>query len=305
MTLVVRHTVIFLKIDAAKCPLRKHFPPTTHSVKRTIWWHPGQMAVILSAFRQLLMKRNKIKKLYAPWWPSRIRNLILLHSVGMLSNACRWGCAKGGCECVITMAAHNAPWASNQIRKIAGCACAGNAGNVFPCRRFQGNPLVSDPGMHHGTCVTHVPWCMSGSLTCGDGENIPGIPGACAPAILSIWQEAHGPITGKPSQYRREQILWCTHHRRSELRSDYVHEPFCVFMWFHDAHIHTHLWIHHRISDPNAQMANIHKMHELDWKYLRLTMQMYNEIQLSKIHICVPMRNILNTPLSNYPWCWC
>ena len=24
-------------------------------------------------------------------------------------------------------------WASCQIRKIAGCACAGNAGNVFPC----------------------------------------------------------------------------------------------------------------------------------------------------------------------------
>ena len=28
-------------------------------------------------------------------------------------------------------------WASYQIRKIAGCACAGNAGNVFPRRRFQ------------------------------------------------------------------------------------------------------------------------------------------------------------------------
>ena len=24
---------------------------------------------------------------------------------------------------------------------------------------------VSDPDMHHGTCVTHVPWCMLGSLT--------------------------------------------------------------------------------------------------------------------------------------------
>ena len=36
---------------------------------------------------------------------------------------------------------------------------------------------VSDPGMHHGTCVTHVPWCMSGSLARGDGENFPG---ACA-----------------------------------------------------------------------------------------------------------------------------
>ena len=82
-------------------------------------------------------------------------------------------------------------WASYQIRKIAVCACAGNAGNVFPHRRFRREPLVSDPGMHHGTCVTHVPWCMSGSLTCGGGENVPGIPGACAPAILRIWQEAH------------------------------------------------------------------------------------------------------------------
>ena len=83
-------------------------------------------------------------------------------------------------------------WASYQIRKIAGCACAGNARNVFPRRRFQRKPLVSDPDMHHGTCVTHVPWCMSGSLTCGNGENVPGIPGACAPGILRIWQEAHG-----------------------------------------------------------------------------------------------------------------
>ena len=32
----------------------------------------------------------------------------------------------------------------------------------FPRHRFQRKPLVSDPGMHHGTCVTHVPWCMSG-----------------------------------------------------------------------------------------------------------------------------------------------
>ena len=26
---------------------------------------------------------------------------------------------------------------------------------------------VSDPVLHHGTGVNHVPWCMSGSLTCG------------------------------------------------------------------------------------------------------------------------------------------
>ena len=87
---------------------------------------------------------------------------------------------------------HKVSWASYQIRKIAVCACSGNAGNDFPHRRFRRKPLVSDPGMHHGTCVTHVPWCMSGSLTCGGGKNVPGIPGACAPAILRIWQEAHG-----------------------------------------------------------------------------------------------------------------
>ena len=50
----------------------------------------------------------------------------------------------------------------------------------FPGHRLQRKPLVGDPGMHHGTCVTHVPWWMSGLLTPGGGENVPGIPGACA-----------------------------------------------------------------------------------------------------------------------------
>ena len=50
----------------------------------------------------------------------------------------------------------------------------------FPHHWLQRKPLVNDPGMHHGTCVMHVPWCMLGSLTCGGGENVPGIPDACA-----------------------------------------------------------------------------------------------------------------------------
>ena len=33
--------------------------------------------------------------------------------------------------------------------------------------RFSPPPRVSDPGMFHGTCVSHVPWCMPGSLTSG------------------------------------------------------------------------------------------------------------------------------------------
>ena len=50
----------------------------------------------------------------------------------------------------------------------------------FPHHRFRRKPLVSDLGTHYGTCVTHVPWCMSGSLTHVGGENVLGIPCACA-----------------------------------------------------------------------------------------------------------------------------
>ena len=32
---------------------------------------------------------------------------------------------------------------------------------------FSPPPWVSDPDMHPGTCVTHVPWCMPGSLASG------------------------------------------------------------------------------------------------------------------------------------------
>ena len=47
----------------------------------------------------------------------------------------------------------------------------------FPRCRLQREPLVGDPGMQHGTCVTHVPWCISGPLK---GRKVPGIPGECA-----------------------------------------------------------------------------------------------------------------------------
>ena len=70
------------------------------------------------------------------------------------------------------------PWASYQIRKIAGCACTGNVGNVLSSHWLQRKTIVSYPSMHHGTYVigdryltrspwvscqivaTHMPWCM-------------------------------------------------------------------------------------------------------------------------------------------------
>ena len=74
--------------------------------------------------------------------------------------------------------------------KLCVLHALGMAGTFFPPPTAR-KPLVSDPGMHHCTCVTHVPWCMSRSLTRGGGETFPAFPAHVQPAILRIWQEAH------------------------------------------------------------------------------------------------------------------
>ena len=62
---------------------------------------------------------------------------------------------------------------------------------------FSPSPQVSDPDMHHGTCVTHVPWCMPGSLYSNffwnwrRGKTFPAFPAHAQPVFLRIWQEAH------------------------------------------------------------------------------------------------------------------
>ena len=80
-------------------------------------------------------------------------------------------------------------------------------GTFSPPLTSKKTAIVSDPGMHHGTCVTHVPWCMLGALTRGGGENVPGIPVACPgahaqPTILRICEEAHWKLKEK------FEVLW-------------------------------------------------------------------------------------------------
>ena len=76
-------------------------------------------------------------------------------------------------------------WVSYQIRKIAGCACAGNAGNFFPRHPLQRKQLVSDPGMHHGTCRDAcrdwVPAVVGKAFPAFPG------PGTHTRKILRIW----------------------------------------------------------------------------------------------------------------------
>ena len=103
----------------------------------------------------------------------------------------------------------------------------GKSGTFFPLYRHQRKPLVIDPGMYHGTCVTHVPWCMSGSLT--RGENVPSIPGACRnpqfnvsserpmwwtltlPGANTVWNRYDAEIT-RSYDVNRESIMGARRH---------------------------------------------------------------------------------------------
>ena len=97
---------------------------------------------------------------------------------------------------------------------------------------FQRKPLVIDPGMHDRTCVTHVPWCMSGSLTPGGRENVPIIP--CTFATLYFRYLARGPFNK------------CLCRRVGKWNLTYVHRgPFL------DVVQHVEVW-HIRVSKYNC-----------------------------------------------------
>ena len=79
-------------------------------------------------------------------------------------------------------------WASYQIRNIAGCTCAGNAGNVFPRRRLQRKPA----------CIT-----ARASRTCHNAchDRLPPVAGKTFPAFPA---HAHPPfsVSGKRPMHR-------------------------------------------------------------------------------------------------------
>ena len=67
-------------------------------------------------------------------------------------------CPLSHCAC---LSRHDHHGRLNRYIKLRIAHAPGMSGTFSP------PPRVSDPGMHHGTCVTHVPWCMPGSLTSG------------------------------------------------------------------------------------------------------------------------------------------
>ena len=77
--------------------------------------------------------------------------------------------------------------------KLRVAHAPGMPGTFFP------PPWVSDPDMRHGTCVTHVPWCMPESLTSGflwsqwRGNRSRHSRRMRNPKFLRVWQEVHCP----------------------------------------------------------------------------------------------------------------
>ena len=105
----------------------------------------------------------------------------------------------------------------------------------FPRLRLQRKARVSDPDMHHGTCVAHVPWCMSGSLTSGGGENLPGIPGACATCNFTYRVRGPWQIISFAMQIQQELTHRSTNELAAILADDickciFLNEKCCILI---------------------------------------------------------------------------
>ena len=123
---------------------------------------------------------------------------------------------------------------------------------------FSPPPWASDPDMHHGTCVTHVPWCMPISLTSGFlwhrcRENVPGIPGACASRNFPYL--VRGPLqlvccSGTRTFYLRVPDLWiscwdlmaCQRTRKVMATEQHVPVSHFIIIWHNFNNDQSYFW---------------------------------------------------------------
>ena len=130
----------------------------------------------------------------------------------------------------------------------------------FSRHRLQRKSLVSGPSMHHGTCVTHVPWCMSSSLTRFGRVNVPGTPGACA--YRNFTYLVRCPFCAK------RVIYWQRYSRRYCRKI--IKQWVCVFGYtlsLNDQHMHRHparvscigIYCSHRDTHPLLIDSHCHE----------------------------------------------
>ena len=128
--------------------------------------------------------------------------------------------------------------------------------------RFSHHRGLSDPDMHHSTCVRHAPWCMSGSLTSG-----------------FLWRRWRG----NRSRYsrcmrnrqfyvsgRKAMMVECQNHTQTKhnntyeyfcgiyciksvpvsvsYRAPYCHGPFCFCRWEYSLILQCLAWLNPRVK---------------------------------------------------------
>ena len=86
--------------------------------------------------------------------------------------------------------------------------------------------------MHHGTCVTHVPWWISGSRTRGSEKNEPSMPGVCATHNFTYL--ARGPWLGS-ERGKRLGTWWhanvCVYNSLSWETSKMIYMRAWIYGW--------------------------------------------------------------------------
>ena len=112
----------------------------------------------------------------------------------------------------------------------------------FPAR-LQRKSLVSDPGMHHDTCITRVSWCMSRSLTRSGEENVLGIPGACATRNFTYL--ARGPMDKAMVRDKNKNKMRAVLVKLKSCCNDSLHSILVLLLSY------THWFYLHPLSDSH------------------------------------------------------
>ena len=97
--------------------------------------------------------------IYAVSIPRKIIGFMQTHSTVMYFNLC-WTEGPSIANCY----RHQYKWYHGHLTRCATLRVVHAPGMLGT---FPPPPWVRDPDMHHGTCVTHVPWCMPWSFTSG------------------------------------------------------------------------------------------------------------------------------------------
>ena len=143
-------TLVRQQTDLVREPRVMHgFDVPTEPCANPWWWYKWKTLSMYQSWYHFCLVRTTTNQ---AWLSPHVEDLTKPYQNFTLANS--------PTDVIYFTLVRTTTWASCQIRKIVVDA-PGMPGTFFL------PPRVSDLDMHHGMCVTHVPWCMLGSLTSG------------------------------------------------------------------------------------------------------------------------------------------